>query len=256
MFMDILGIDIHQMISEIDWLVWSIAAFSLLIGCWIQTALGFGMAVIAAPIIVIFKPEWVPVILTMTALILSLINTWDQRKHLEASYLFVPFFSRLPGTLLGAWLLTLLNAAWLQLSVAICVLLAVVISYAGKQFPYTPKRLAFASFISGITGTTTSIGGPPMALVMQHGKAHTIRANLSLYFSYSCVISLMVYAYLGLITDSILVICISFIPVCLLGFVTGIKARTYVDNGRFRPLLLILCSIAGSIALVGAISQL
>ena len=254
--MDILGIDIHQIINEIDWLVWSIAAFSLLIGCWIQTALGFGMAVIAAPIIVIFKPEWVPVVLTMTALILSLINTWNQRQHLEASYLYAPFFSRLPGTFLGAWLLVQFTTAWLQFSVAFCVLLAVVVSYLGKQFPYTPKRLAFASFISGITGTTTSIGGPPMAMVMQHGRAQAIRANLSLYFSYSCLISLMMYAYLGLITDAILIICVSFIPICLLGFVTGIKARAYVDNGRFRPLLLILCSLSGSIALVGAISQL
>ena len=95
-----------------------------------------------------------------------------------------------------------------------------------------------------------------MAMVMQHGRAQAIRANLSLYFSYSCLISLMMYAYLGLITDAILIICVSFIPICLLGFVTGIKARAYVDNGRFRPLLLILCSLSGSIALVGAISQL
>ena len=33
-----------------DMLTWSIAAISLLVGCWVQTALGFGMAVIAAPI--------------------------------------------------------------------------------------------------------------------------------------------------------------------------------------------------------------
>jgi len=254
--MELLAGEINQFFREIDWLIWGTAAVSLLIGCWVQTALGFGMAVIAAPIIVLFKPEWVPVVLTMTALILSLLNTWDQRKHLETNHLSAPFLSRIPGTFLGAWLLVQLDTIWLQFSVAACVLLAVVISYLGKQFSYTPKRLAFASFISGITGTTTSIGGPPMALVMQHGEPQTIRANLSLYFSYSCMISLIVYAYLGLLTDSILITCISFIPVCLVGFVTGIKARAYVDGGRFRPLLLILCGIAGSIALVGALSQL
>jgi uncharacterized membrane protein YfcA len=254
--MDLLIGNINQFIEEMNWLVWGAAAASLLIGCWIQTALGFGMAVIAAPIIVLFKPEWVPVVLTMTALILSLLNTWDQRQFLEANHLSAPFISRIPGTFVGAWLLTQLDTAWLQFSVAACVLLAVVISYIGKQFPYTPKRLAFASFISGITGTTTSIGGPPMALVMQYGQPQSIRANLSLYFSYSCIISLIVYAYLDLITPSILITCISFIPICLLGFVTGIKARFYVDGGRFRPLLLTLCSIAGSIALVGALGKL
>jgi uncharacterized membrane protein YfcA len=254
--MELLGADINQIISETDWLIWSAAAFSLLIGCWVQTALGFGMAVIAAPIIVLFKPEWGPVVLTMNALILCLLNTWNQRKYLEAQHLSASFLTRIPGSFLGAWLLIRLDTTWLQFSVAACVLLAVIISYLGKQFPYTPKRLAFASFISGITGTTTSIGGPPMALVMQHGKSQTIRANLSLYFSYSCIVSLIAYGYMGLLTSSILITCISFTPVCLLGFVGGIRARAYVDGGRFRPLLLILCGISGSIALVGALSQL
>ena len=254
--MDFLAGDITQLVRDVDWLVWSTAALSLLIGCWVQTALGFGMAVIAAPIIVLFKPEWVPVVLTMTALILSILNTWSQREHLETSHLSFSFLSRIPGTFLGAWLLMQLDTTWLQFSVAACVLLALVISYLGKQFSYTPKRLAFASFVSGITGTTTSIGGPPMALVMQHGKPQAIRANLSLYFSYSCIISLIAYAYMGLLTDSILIACMSFIPVCLLGFATGIKARNFVDAGRFRPLLLILCSIAGVIALFGALRQL
>jgi len=254
--MDLLAWDINQLTGEIDWLIWGAAALSLLIGCWVQTALGFGMAVIAAPIIVLFKPEWVPVVLTMTALVLSLLNTWNQREHLETQHLSASFLSRIPGTLIGAWLLMRLDTTWLQFSVATCVLLAVVISYLGKQFPYTPKRLAFASFVSGITGTTTSIGGPPMALVMQHGESQAIRANLSLYFSYSCTISLIAYGYMGLLTSSMLITCISFIPVCLLGFVGGIKARAYVDGGRFRPLLLILCAISGSIALIGALSQL
>jgi uncharacterized membrane protein YfcA len=248
--------ELTQVLSEMNGLAWSIAAVSLLVGCWIQTALGFGMAVIAAPIIVLFKPEWVPVVITLNALVLCLLNTWNQRQHLEIQALSSSFLTRIPGSFLGAWLLMHLDTTWLQFSVATCVLLAVVTSYLGKQFLYTPKRLALASFVSGITGTTTSIGGPPMALVMQHGKSQTIRANLSLYFSYSCIVSLIAYDYMGLLTNSILIASISFIPVCLLGFVGGIRARGYVDGGRFRSLLLILCGISGCIALLGALSQL
>lgn len=235
-----------------DIYIWSIAALSLLLGCWIQTALGFGMAVIAAPIIVIFKPEWVPVVITITALVLSIANTWDQREFVQAKSLALPFVSRIPGTILGAWLLSQLNVFWMQISVAVCVFLAVIISYFGKQFSYTPKRLAIAAFASGITGTTTSIGGPPMALVMQHGDPKTVRANLSLYFSYSCIISLIAYAYMDLLNKNIFLNALSFLPVCLIGFFSGKKTQGYVDAGRFRPLLLILCSVSACIAVVGA----
>lgn len=236
-----------------DLLTWSLAAVSLLVGCWVQTALGFGMAVIAAPIIVLLNPLWVPVVLTAVALVLSILNTWNQRADLELKALAIPFVTRIPGTLFGAWLLTQLNVFWLQVSVAICVMLAVVISYFGKQFHYTPGRLGAAAFVSGIMGTTTSIGGPPMALVMQHGRSNVVRANLSLYFGYSCTLSLIGYAVIGLITPDIIWASLSFLPVCLLGFVFGVRARAYVDAGRFRPLLLILCGSASLVALFGAI---
>lgn len=232
---------------------WLIAAASLLLGCWVQTALGFGMAVIAAPIIVLVHAEWVPVTLTITALSLSIFNTWNQRNHLHLQEMLGPLVFRVPGTVAGAWLLTLLDQAALQIAVALCVLLAVVISYYGKQFQYSFKRLSIAAFISGIMGTTTSIGGPPMALVMQHGNPATVRANLSFYFSYSCILSLLGYSYIGRLNTEIVITSLSFLPCCILGFLAGIRMRPFVDAGRFRVLLLGLCGTAGLIALLGAV---
>lgn len=237
-----------------DLMIWGFAALSLFIGCWVQTALGFGMAVIAAPIIVILNPLWVPVALTLCALFLSILNTWSQRQDLEYKALVIPFITRIPGTILGAWLLLQLDTHSLQLFVAGCVLLAVFISYYGKQFDYTPRRMGGAAFVSGIMGTTTSIGGPPMALVMQHGKPNNIRANLSLYFAYSCTLSMISYAMIGVVDQELMLESVSFLPVCLLGFLLGVKARPYIDNNnRFRPLLLILCGSAGLIALLGVL---
>ncbi len=210
------------------------------------------MAVVAAPILILLNPLWVPIPITVVALILSIFNTWNQREFLELKELVLPFITRIPGTIAGAWLLMQLSVFWLQVFVSLCVLIAVMISYYGKQFQYTPARLGVAAFVSGIMGTTTSIGGPPMALVMQHGRPNTVRANLSLYFTYSCSISLISYAYIGILNEEILLTSLSFMPVAVIGFLTGIKARNYVDQGRFRPLLLGLCSVAGVFALAGA----
>jgi len=234
---------------------WIVAATCLFIGCWVQTALGFGMAVIAAPILVMIEPSWVPVVITINALVLSVFNTWSQRQWVNARSLAIPMVARIPGTILGAWLLLQLNVFWLQVCVATCVLLAVLVSYYGKQFSYTSTRLSVAAFVSGITGTTTSIGGPPMALVMQHGDSKTVRANLSLFFIYSCSVSIVAYGFMGLLTTEIVSASLSYTPVCLLGFHYGKRAQGFVDAGRFRPLLLTLCTIAGLIALAGAIKQ-
>ena len=233
-------------------LVWWLCALALAAGCLIQTALGFGMAVLAAPIIVVLRPEWVPVVLTVTALVLSLLNIWHLRRDIQLRAMLAPIITRIPGTIVGTWILLQLPVQALQLLVAGAVLLAVLVSAFGRTFEATPTRLGVAGFVSGIMGTTTSIGGPPMALVMQHGNARTIRANLALYFGYSCVLSLVSYQLSGLLTPSLWRDSLSFIPAALLGFMLGRLCQNWVDD-RFRPLLLILCSVSAGLAVSGAL---
>ena len=224
----------------------------LLLGCWIQTALGFGMAVVAAPIIVLIEPRWVPVVLTFTALPLCAINAWNQRDALEIRSIIIPVITRIPGTICGAFLLLYLDTKGLRIMVSLCVLLAVVFTAFSGKFTATPLRLGWAAFFSGITGTTTSIGGPPMALVMQHGHPRTVRANISLFFTWGCIVSIIGYAAAGLLTVRLLMESLSFLPCMLVGFYYGIKLRDYVDGDRFRPLVLGLCTLAALIALTGA----
>ncbi|GGX74631.1 sulfite exporter TauE/SafE family protein [Saccharospirillum salsuginis] len=233
-------------------ITWWATALALAAGCFIQTALGFGMAVLAAPIIVIIRPEWVPVALTVTALSLSLMNSWHHKSDIDWRAMAAPMITRLPGTILGAWILTLLPVAALQILVAGCVFIAVLVTAFGRAFDATPTRLGIAGFFSGLMGTTTSIGGPPMALVMQHGLASATRANLSVYFTYSCILSLISYQLVGLLTPELWLQSLSFLPAALLGFFAGRLAHDWVDT-RFRPLLLVLCSISAVMALAGAV---
>ncbi|MCC2607113.1 sulfite exporter TauE/SafE family protein [Planctobacterium marinum] len=236
---------------EFDY-IWLICALALFLGCVVQAAIGFGMAIVAAPILVVMQPQWVPYILTVTALVVSASNAWQQRNAIQWRTMTAPFISRIPGTVLGTWLLIVMSVATLQITVATMVLLTVVVSLWLKPFPANARNLGIAGFVSGVAGTTTSIGGPPMALVMQHGDARTIRANLSIFFVYSCVISLVGYQVTGLMTTTTWLISLTMVPFALLGFWTGKHLQRFVDNS-FRPILLTLCSLSASFALVNAL---
>jgi len=233
---------------------WVYAAIALFIGCVVQTSVGFGMAVIAAPIIVLFKPEWVPIVITIVALALSLQNSWGQRTYIEWHIISPAMVTRVPGTIIGAWILSLLyeNKNGLQILIAIMVLIAVFVTAFSKPFQSNAKNISIAGFFSGIAGTTTSIGGPPMALVMQHGHSHNTRANLSIYFVYSCITALISYHIIGLLNKEMWLIGISFIPIGLAGYKIGTLLRHFVDQ-RFRTMLLVLCLLSAFIAFYGAI---
>jgi len=239
-----------------DLIVWSICAFSLFLGCWLQSAVGFGMAVVAAPVIVFMRPEWVPYVLVITALPLCLINAWDQRQGLQPRAMIVPMLTRIPGTVFGTWLLLYMSTLWLQIAVSLSVLLAVLVSSRSVQFDATPARLGWAGLVGGFLGTTTSIGGPPMALVMQHGNPLTVRANLSLYFAFSVLTSIIGYTVAGMLNGHILLVSLSFLPCPLLGFAIGVRSRAWVDKGKFRYALLGVCSVAAVLTLAGALAKM
>ncbi len=239
--------------ASIELSSWLLSAAILLVGCCIQTAMGFGMAVLAAPIIMLIEPTWVPYVLTSTALFLSVINACHQRKHIQISLIAPAMLTRIPGTIFGVWVLLAVSVLWLHIIVAIAVLVAVVVSLINIRFEATRSRLSWAGFASGFMGTTTSIGGPPLALVMQYGSPDSVRGNLGLYFAYSCMLSLLSYWVSGLLSKEILILCLSFSPVAIIGFVLGLRLQGWVDRECFRPLLLSLCSVAGIVALTGVV---
>ena len=45
--------------------------------------------------------------------------------------------------------------------------------------------------MAGVTATTTSIGGPPVALLYQHRSATQIRSTLGVFFAVGALISLI-----------------------------------------------------------------
>lgn len=235
-------------------LAWLVGAVVLMFGSWVQTTLGFGLAVVAAPFLVWISPSWVPVVLTITALLLSIINTWNQRLDLHVSSMITPMITRIPGTVVGVWLLSIMSSDHLQIFVSVTVMLAVVVSLMKSKFEASALNLGIAGAVSGFTGSTTAIGGPPMAVVLQHGKPASVRANLSLYFTYSCIISLLGYYWVGMLSHEIIVLSLSFIPFMLFGFFIGKGHRKHISAERFRKSLLLVCFIAAVAALAGVLA--
>ncbi len=235
-------------------LSWLLCALVLLAGCCIQTVIGFGMAVLAAPVFMLLAPEWVPYVLSTSALVTSGLNAWHLRRSVSLAAMLPAMLTRIPGTVIGVGLLLSINLFWLHVTVAAAVLVAVFASLFPVKFEATRSRLGWAGFVSGFMGTTTSIGGPPMALVMQHGKPEEVRANLSVYFVFSCVVSLTGYGVSGLLNMKVFMACLTFVPIAIIGFSLGKVLHKSINGGVFRPLLLGLCGISSVVALMGVLA--
>ncbi|MBL4819989.1 MAG: sulfite exporter TauE/SafE family protein [Gammaproteobacteria bacterium] len=220
------------------------------IGSYIQSAIGFGLAIIAAPVLFFINPYYVPAPITVCALVLSLANTWTHRKSISFAGLKYAIIGRIPGSVAGALLILWIDQQLLGLWLGVMVLLAVVLSLKTVVFAPTTGHLVTAGFLSGFMGTSSSIGGPPMALVMQHQDAHYIRANLSAFFVLSTLMSLAMLAPVGFFGTQHMLLSLPLLPGTLLGYWLARKTWHLISPDLLRLSSLLLCSFCGLFAVL------
>ncbi|PSW18380.1 sulfite exporter TauE/SafE family protein [Photobacterium sanctipauli] len=240
--------------EELSTLTLLYCALALAAGCFVQSTVGFGMAIVAAPIIFIFEPRFVPGMLTVVGLVLSLINMWQYRRVLSFNGLGAAIIGRIPGSIIAGIMLMYISLQSLSLVLGVGVLLAVAISLLKVRIEPTTKSMFWAGFASGLMGTSTSIGGPPLALVLQHAGASKLRANLAGYFAVSCLMSLVILAATGYFGWWHLKYSLMILPVPILTSIFAYRVQHLIKAEWLRYSLLILCSFSGVVAIWQGIS--
>ncbi|MEX0618927.1 MAG: sulfite exporter TauE/SafE family protein [Pseudohongiellaceae bacterium] len=222
-----------------------LAVLVIVLGSYVQSTAGFGLAIIAAPVLFFLDPAYVPVPITLCALALSLANAHFHRASISFRGLQCALAGRVPGSLAGAFLLVWIEPRWLALWLGLSVLVAVVISVRAIPIKPTSGAMFTAGFLSGFMGTSTSIGGPPMALIMQHQRAHFIRANLAAFFVVSCLISLVVLVPTDHFSRQQILLSLPLLPATLIGYWLARRTWHRVSANRLRLATLVLCTVSG-----------
>jgi uncharacterized membrane protein YfcA len=221
-----------------------LAAAAVFIGAFVQTNIGFGMAIVAAPFLFYLDHAYVPAPMIIASLFNCLFTTWHFRAHLSLRGLTSALIWRIPGSLAGVGLLMIISEETLAILIAVVIATGIFTTYFRLQIPFNQRNLGIAGFLSGLMGTSTSIGGPPMAIVMQGQIANTIRGNLAAFFIFSCVTSLMVLSPTGYLGSRELMLAAPLIPASLLGSWLGSRVSGRVNDETMRWGCLVLCSVS------------
>ncbi|MDN3697370.1 MULTISPECIES: sulfite exporter TauE/SafE family protein [Vibrio] len=234
-----------------DWLDPTVltAIFLIFLGSFVQTAIGFGLAIVAAPLLFQLSPDYVPAPICLVALFISILNALKHRANVSIGGLKMALIGRVPGSIAGGMLLLVVSTDVLSLWLGFLVLFAVMVSMLPFRIEPTPIRMGIAGFFSGFFGTSSSIGGPPMALLLQHQDANQLRGNLSAFFVFSSLISLIVQIPIGFFTLHHVFITIPLIPASWLGYKLAIMTTQSLPKEKIRVGALILCLVSGLTAI-------
>lgn len=223
------------------------------LGAMVQSLIGFGLAVVAAPLLYFIDPTFVPVPLLTQGLLISVFNWYANRRATDLKTMLYALVSRIPGALLGLWLLLHFSAKGLQVTIAIAVLLGVMSTLTSRSLQFNRMNLTIAGFFSGIFATTAAIGGPPMALIMRSQQAAQIRGNLSAFFTLSSAISLVILMAGGRVQLHHLTLSVILIPAVFIGFFAAKLIINKIQKQQIKWITVVVCSCSALILLYQAI---
>ena len=227
-----------------------VVAAAILFASALQASIGFGMGMFAAPIVAMVEPAMIPGTLIMVATLVTLMVVVREREAIDLSGTGWALTGRVPGTVAGALLLAALPHQALVIVLAAVVLGGVVLTSSGWVPAARRRNVVLAGAASGLLGTATSIGGPPMALVWQRNTGAVLRSTMSSFFLVGSVISLIVLAFTGAVDVHTLKTFALLVPAAVLGYLLSRVLNRYLNPQRLRWLA-IGVSATGAAVLIG-----
>jgi uncharacterized protein len=219
------------------------------VGATVQASIGIGLGMIASPVLALADTDFIPAAIMLAVLPLTFTIAWVDREHIAPRDVGFALIGRVPGTIAGALVVAALSDRVLAVMVALSVLLAVAASITGRLFRPTDRALMVAGLASGFAGTTTGVGGPPMALTYQNSDPATMRATISAFFSIGSLMSVAALALAGEIGVRQWQLTALILPGVVLGVVTARRVKDLLRPEVVRPAVLVICTIA-SVALL------
>ena len=228
---------------------------ALLLGSFVFSAVGFGMALVMAPILLlILEPRQVVVLanaMIVLATVMILAQTWRHFRWRDA-WLFVA--AGLPPVPLGVMLLNTAAPTALRTAIAACILVIAILSLFNVRLPAARTRAGAVGFglTTTLLTTTLSIGGFVAGIyaIEQDWSRERMRATLAVYFLLAGVLGLALYAATGLIPREMVYDIGVGAPAVVAGSLLGgwLARRMSLEVFRYAVLFVI---IGGCVALLG-----
>jgi hypothetical protein len=216
------------------------AAMSALVfgGACLQGVGGLGFSMFCAPVALLLFPELVPGPILALGCPLALLAGLREFSAIEWGTAGYTLVGRALGAALATAVLQVLSDPTLSILFALLILAGVALSVRGRVVSTTPSASTAAGLASGLMGTITSAGAPPLAIAMQNLPPATLRATLGCVFFVGSVMSLVALAAAGKTNTHQLLVGVLLLPWMVAGFfASGPLARRMSRSGVRKVLL-------------------
>ena len=227
-----------------SWIVVATITVVMALSAVLQGAVGFGLGMLAIPVLIYLDIRFVPGPLLVAALSLHMLVLQRDRSGVDKSGLAMLLSGRVLGTIPAALLLAWLPLESMKILLATVVLAGAIMGALHSGGHPTPAVLFGAGAASGFMATAAGLGGPPVALVYQRESGVRLRGTLAAYFIVGTVLSLIALAWAGRFGAEEMRMSVLLIPGTVMGYFMSRPAAAYLDGGRTRVAVLTVSALA------------
>ncbi len=224
----------------------------VLAGGVVQSTIGFGLAVVAAPFVVLLAPHLMPAALIVPSFALPVLQLSHGDRDIAWRPLGWAVAARTLMTPVGVAVVAWFPARAIAALVGVLILVTVALSVWVLDLRATARNAAVAGAVSGISGTAAAIGGPFLALVLQHERPQRVRSTLAVFFIAGSMLGLTGLFLGGELPRDQVVAGLVWMPFALLGYAVAGPIRARVDAEVFRRYVLGFCVLASITVIVRA----
>jgi uncharacterized membrane protein YfcA len=241
---------------------WILAFCVVLVAAFVRGVSGFGCALILGPILVLLmNPKSAVVVNVLLALISNIVVLPHGFRHVYWKGTIPMSISTIPGVIIGAWIITIIMPSTLKIVIGAVVMVSAIPLALGINRAFIKEKLAcgVSGFLSGLLGTATGLGGPPVVLLMhnQNWPKEMIQFSLAAFFLFTTLCSFIALVVSGIVEMQTVVVAASLAPALIIGTWVGLKTFHRLNQRFFKglTLVIIICAaILGIIAGLGIIS--
>lgn len=222
-----------------------VAFVAVTVGAMIQGSVGFGLALVAVPVLAMVRPEALPAVVLLLAMPMAALMTAREWRSADMAGLLPILVGRVFGTLGGVGLLALIPPGFLSVLFGTLVLAAVLASLLRLKVSLNDRTKFAGGVASGVMGTAGGVGGPPLALVYQDRSGPEIRSTLAVAFVVGTGMSLVALLLSGRIGVDHALFSLQLLPGMLLGLLSTRWIAPLLDASWLRPAVLVFAAASG-----------
>lgn len=219
-------------------------ALAILLSAVLQSITGFGLVIVAAPLLMLFyDPKLTVPVMLMLAFCGNLMQGLFALKTANRKLVFWLYLGVLFGQPLGFWAFDHASSTGLKIFISLIVLFSLgTMQATHRHIRECPRNSWITGIFSGFTSITAGMGGPPFLIYLAYSKmpVDVMRATCFVFFFLCNATSLLSYAVGGLSFGPAWGEFIYLLPALFLGIGIGHVLYPYVPKNLVRRLIFVL----------------